>query len=130
MAFNDPVAEMLTNIRNALAAKHRFVDINLSKMKLEMVKILKEKGFIAHFLVDDNKKKMRIFLKYSATRQPLIKGLRRISTSGLRKYRGYKQVPKILNGFGTAILSTSRGIVDDEKARTMKVGGEVLCYVW
>lgn len=129
MAFNDPIAEMLTNVRNASSAKHRYVDIHLSKLKLEMVKILKEKGFIDNFLVDTDKKKMRVFLRYS-DRRGVIKGLKRVSTSSLRKYRGYKAIPKVFNGFGMAIVSTSKGVMDDEKARSLKIGGEILCYVW
>jgi len=130
MAFNDPIAELLTKIRNAARAKHRYVDINLSKMKVNVVKILKEKGFIANFLMDEKKKKGRVFLKYNSKRQSIIHGLRRISSPGLRRYVEYKKIPYVQNGFGTAIISTSQGVMDDEKAREHKIGGELLCYVW
>ena len=130
MAFNDPIAELLTKIRNATRAKHRYVDINLSKMKVSIVKILKENGFIASFLVDDKKKMGRLFLKYNKKREPIIHGLKRVSTPGLRRYVEYKKIPYVQNGFGISILSTSQGVVDDTKAREQKIGGELLCYVW
>lgn len=130
MAFNDPIAEMLTKIRNANFAKLRYVDFDISKMKLCIVEILKEKGFIINFLVDEKKKKGRIFLKYNKKRQATIQGMKRVSTPGMRKYAEYKKIPYVQNGFGIAILSTSKGIIDDAKAREKKIGGEILCYVW
>jgi len=130
MAFNDPIAELLTKIRNATTAKHRYLDIDLSKMRVNIVKILKEKGFVENFLVDEKKKKGRIFFKYNSNRRSIIHGLKRVSTPGLRRYVEYKKIPFIQNGFGIVILSTSKGVIDDTKAREQKIGGELLCYVW
>ena len=129
MAFSDPIAELLTRIRNSKKAKQRFLDINLSREKLNIVKILKEKGFIRNYLVNEKKLIMRIFLKYSK-RRSVITGLKRVSRPGLRKYVGYDEIPVILGGIGMVILSTSKGIIDGKKARDMKVGGELLCYIW
>ncbi len=130
MSFNDPIAELLTKMRNAGMAKHRYVDIHLSKMKVSILKILKEKGFIANYLIDENKKKIRIFLKYSKNRNSVMKGLQRVSKPGLRKYVRYDEIPVVLGGMGISILSTSQGILDGNKARHDKIGGELLCYVW
>ena len=129
MAFSDPIAELLTRIRNSKGAKQRFLDINLSREKLNIVKILKERGFIRNYLVNEKKRIMRIFLKYSK-RRSVITGLKRVSRPGLRKYVGYDEIPVILGGIGMVILSTSKGIIDGKKARDMKVGGELLCYIW
>jgi small subunit ribosomal protein S8 len=129
MAFSDPIAELLTRIRNSKGAKQRFLDINLSREKLNIVKILKEKGFIRNYLVNEEKRIMRIFLKYSK-RRSVITGLKRVSRPGLRKYVGCDEIPIIFGGIGMVILSTSKGIVDGKKARDMKVGGELLCYIW
>jgi small subunit ribosomal protein S8 len=130
MTMHDPVSDFLTRIRNARLAQHRFVDLNLSKMLLNIVKILKEQGFIDNYLVNEEQRKMRIFLRYSEKREAVIQGLKRISTPGLRRYIGYKQIPKVLGGMGTAILSTSKGILDGETARKLQVGGEFLCMIW
>lgn len=129
MAFNDPIAELLTKIKNASIAQHFYVDVSLSSVKFNIVKILSERGFIKNYLVDEDKRKIRIFLKYKG-RQPLIHDVKRISKPSIRKYMGYKDIPVILGGMGINILSTSKGIIDDETARQMKVGGELLCYVW
>ncbi len=129
MAFNDPIAEFLTKIRNAQSAKHIYVDIALSKMKLSLVRILKEKGFVESFLINDEKKKMRIFLKY-INRRPILRKLTRISKPGRRIYTSFENLPTVLNGIGIAILSTSQGVIDDQEERRNKVGGEVLCYIW
>jgi small subunit ribosomal protein S8 len=129
MAFSDPIAELLTGIRNSKEVKHRFLDIGLSREKLNIVKILKEKGFIRNYLVDEKRSLMRIFLKYSK-RRSVINGLKRVSRPGLRKYIGYGDIPVIFGGMGMVILSTSKGIIDGKKARELKVGGELLCYVW
>jgi len=129
MAFNDPIADLLTRIRNAMHAQRRFVDVDLSKMKKSIVQILKENGFIDHYLVDETKKRMRIFLKYTKGRRSVLHGLKRISRPGLRRYVGYEHIP--LEGvFKLPILSTSHGVLDGRKAREMKVGGELLCYIW
>jgi small subunit ribosomal protein S8 len=130
MAQSDPIADLLTRIRNAKEAKHRFVDVGISKEKVSIVKILKEQGFVGNYLLNDDLRKMRIFLKYDQDRQPLLQGLRRYSMPGLRRYVSYKDIPTILGGMGVAILSTSKGILDGTSAKKMQVGGELLCFVW
>ncbi len=130
MAFNDPIAELLTKIRNAKNAQHRYVDLSHSKIKVKILEILKNHGFIENFLVNEEKHKIRVFLRYTRSRESVIRGLDRISTSGLRQYIGYTEIPKIFNGMGIAIISTPRGVVDGETARNLKVGGELLCTVW
>lgn len=130
MACNDPIAELLTKVRNAKDAEHRFVDVYVSNEKLSIIKILKDRGFIANYLVDDVKKKARIFLNYSEGRESTIQGLKRISSPGLRRYVKKEKIPYVKDGFGIAILSTSKGIIDDKTARSMNVGGELLCSVW
>jgi small subunit ribosomal protein S8 len=130
MSFNDPIAELLTKIRNAKDAQHRFVDLSFSKIKVKILEILSNHGFIENFLVDEKNFKMRVFLRYTKTREPVIRGLKRISTSGLRYYTGYKEIPRVFNGMGLAILSTPQGLLDGETARNLKVGGELLCTVW
>lgn len=128
--MNDPIADLLTRIRNARNARHRYIDLRPSKVKLQIIKVLHEQGYIDNFLVDEERGKARIFLKYSETRQPVISGLKRVSSPGLRRYIGYKQIPRIYGGMGVAILSTPNGIIDGETARSQKVGGELLCLVW
>jgi small subunit ribosomal protein S8 len=130
MALHDPISDLLTRIRNAKLAEHRFVDLNLSKAILSIAKILKEQGLIENYLVNEEHRKMRIFLKYSDGRESVIQGLKRISCPGLRRYVGYKKIPRVLGGMGIAILSTPKGIVDGETARKLQVGGELLCLVW
>jgi small subunit ribosomal protein S8 len=130
MSFNDPIAEFLTKIRNAQEARHRFVDISISKMKRSIAKILREKGYIANFIENDNKRQMRIFLKYTPKRRGIINELKRVSKPGRRVYLPSKRVPKVLGGIGSAIISTSQGVMDDESARKLKIGGEILCYIW
>jgi small subunit ribosomal protein S8 len=130
----DTVADLLTRIRNASAKQKDRVDIPLSKMKSEIARILKEEGFIANYksVLDDSKKKgmLRIFLKYSPEKEPVIRGLSRVSRPGLRKYRGHDNIPKGRQGFAVTILSTSQGLLTDKQAKEKKVGGEVLCQVW
>lgn len=130
MASHDPVSDLLTRIRNAKLARHRFVDINLSKLSTNVIKVLERQGFIERYLVNDELRKVRIFLKYAEGREPVIQGLKRISTPGIRRYIGYKKIPKVLGGMGVAILSTPNGIIDGETARQQKVGGELLCFIW
>ncbi len=130
MAFNDPIAELLTKIRNAKGAQHRFVDLSCSKMKVKILEILKGQGFIENFLVDEENHKLRVFLRYTHGRESVIHGLDRISKSGLRRYIGYADIPRVFNGMGIAILSTPKGVLDGETARNLKVGGELLCTVW
>lgn len=128
----DPIADMLTKIRNASFARHEKVDIPLSKLKLEIIKIFKNEGYIKNFkLVEENKKPViRIFLKYDQNNKPVITNLKRVSKPGLRIYRGKNDIPRIFNGLGTTVISTSRGVLTGKKAREQGIGGEVLCYIW
>lgn len=130
MSFNDPIAELLTKIRNAKGAQHRFVDLGYSKNKIKILDILKNQGFIENFLVNEEMHKIRIFLRYTKERGSVVSNLKRVSTCGLRRYIGYKDIPRVFNGMGIAILSTPKGILDGETARNLKVGGEILCTVW
>ena len=132
MQITDPVADMLTRIRNANSAKHDSVDVPASKLKKAIAEILLEEGFIKSFqIVDDGTQGIiRIALKYNAGKQKVISGLRRVSKPGLRVYAGADELPKVLKGLGIAIISTSKGIMTDKKAREQHVGGEVLCFVW
>ncbi len=130
MAQHDPISDLLTRLRNAVTAKRRFVDALASKEKLNLIKVLEKQGFIENILVDEKKGKMRIFLKYSEGREPVLQGLKRMSSPGLRRYVASTKIPRVHGGMGTAIISTSRGVLDGETARQMKVGGELLCLVW
>jgi small subunit ribosomal protein S8 len=130
--MTDPIADMLTRIRNANMVKLEKVDVPYSKLKLEITKILKEKGFIKGYKVLKDKKQgiIRISLKYIEDEERVITGLKRISKPGRRVYVDKKKIPKVMGGYGVAILSTSKGILTDEACRREGVGGEVLCYVW
>ena len=133
MTMSDPIADMLTRIRNANTAKHDTVDVPSSKMKLAIADILLEEGYIKKYdLIDEASfKTIRISLKYGADRnERVISGLKRISKPGLRIYAGKEELPKVLGGLGVAIISTNQGVVTDKKARELQVGGEVLAYVW
>jgi small subunit ribosomal protein S8 len=130
MSFNDPIAELLTKIRNAKGAQHRYVDLSFSKNKVKILELLRNHGFIENFLVNEEQFKMRVFLRYTKERQSVIHNLKRISTSGMRRYVGYKDIPRVFNGMGLCIMSTPKGIVDGETARNLKMGGELLCMVW
>lgn len=132
MAIHDSIADMLTMLRNAATARHEKVDVYSSKEKIEIIKILKNEGYIKNFrkYSDKNKSMVKIYLKYDETGNPVINKLQKISKPGRRIYRGYKDIPRILNGLGIAIISTSKGILTDRKAREQKVGGEIICYVW
>jgi small subunit ribosomal protein S8 len=130
MSQNDPIADLLTRLRNGKEAKLLFVDIPLSKVKVKILEILKKQGFIENFLISQEKKKMRIFLRYNKARNSVINDLRRMSSPGFRKYIEYKKIPRIANGMGIAILSTSRGIMDGDTAKKERIGGEFLCKVW
>ena len=127
----DPIADYLTRVRNAQMARHKVVEIPASKIKKEITKILEEKGYIlSHKFEDDGKQGViKIALKYNKN-VPAIKKLERISKPGLRKYCGADSLPRVLNGLGVAILSTSKGVITDKEARNEKVGGEILCYVY
>ncbi|MFP4484721.1 MAG: 30S ribosomal protein S8 [Spirochaetaceae bacterium] len=132
MSVSDPVADMLTKIRNASMARFDKVDISTSKLKLEIVKILKNEGFIKNFkkVTQDGRPVLRVFLKYDDDNGPIIHGLKRISTPGRRVYSGYRRMPRVLNGYGTLIVSTSSGVTTGKKALEKKVGGELICTVW
>ncbi|RRA99069.1 30S ribosomal protein S8 [Larkinella rosea] len=129
----DPIADYLTRIRNAIRAKHRVVEIPASNIKKEITKVLFDKGFIQNYKFDENgpQGSIKIALKYNpVTKQPAIVDLQRVSRPGLRQYKGATDIPRILNGLGVAIVSTSKGVMTDKEARTLNVGGEVLCYVY
>ena len=133
MTMSDPIADMLTRIRNANTAKHDTVDIPSSKMKLAIADILVDEGYIAKYdLVDEgNFKNIRVYLKYNNNKnERVISGIKRISKPGLRVYAGKEELPRVLGGLGIAIISTNQGIVTDKKARELQVGGEVLAFVW
>lgn len=133
MAVTDPIADYLTRLRNAIRANHRVVDIPASGLKKEMTRILFEKGYILNYKFEDVKPQgnIKIALKYdTVTKSSAIKDLKRISKPGLRKYTDSGNLPRVLNGLGIAILSTSKGVMSDKEARQEKVGGEVLCYVY
>lgn len=129
----DPIADYLTRLRNAIKARHRVVEIPASNIKKEMTKILMDQGYILNYKFEDNTVQgtIKIALKYHpATRQPAIKNLKRISRPGLRSYKGATDMPRVLNGLGIAIISTSRGVMTDKQARAANVGGEVLCSIY
>ena len=132
MHITDPIADMLTRIRNANSAKHDTVDVPASNMKKAIAQILLEEGYIKNFqLIDDGTQGViRITLKYGPGKEKVISGLRRVSKPGLRVYAGADELPKVLRGLGIAIVSTSKGIMTDKKAREAHVGGEVLAFVW
>jgi small subunit ribosomal protein S8 len=132
MTMTDPIADMLTRIRNANMARHEKVEVPASNLKKEIARILKEEGFVRDVeFIDDNKQGIiRIFLKYGADNEFVISGLKRISKPGLRVYAKKDEVPRVLGGLGIAILSTSNGILTDKQARAAQAGGEVLAYVW
>ncbi len=126
----DVIADLLTRIRNGLMARKRFVDIPTSKMKTKIVEILKEHGFVENFLVSDQKKLIRIYLRYNRSRRPVIHEVKRISKPSLRKYVKHQQIPNIKNGLGITILSTTQGLLDGVTAKEKKLGGELICSVW
>ena len=131
--MTDPIADYLTRLRNAIQAKHRVVEIPASNLKKEITKILFEKGYILNykFVEDGPQGTIKVALKYDVTgRSNAIKKLIRVSTPGLRKYTGYREMPRVINGLGIAIVSTSKGVMTDKEATAAKIGGEVLCYVY
>ena len=132
MQITDPVADMLTRIRNASSAKHDTVDVPASNMKKSIAQILLDEGYIKNFTVIDDGLQgiIRITLKYNGGKEKVITGLRRVSKPGLRVYVGAVELPRVLRGMGIAIISTSKGIMTDKKARELNVGGEVLAFVW
>ena len=132
MSASDPVADMLTKVRNAAIARHEKVDIPASKLKLEIIKILKTEGYIKNFkkVQEDGHSIIRIFLKYDDNNEPVIHGGKKISTPGRRVYSGYKDLPRVYNGYGTVIVSTSSGVTTGKKASEKMVGGELVCTIW
>jgi small subunit ribosomal protein S8 len=131
--MTDPIADYLTRLRNAIKAQHRIVEVPASNLKREITKILFDKGYILNFKFVEKgpQDSIKIALKYDPVNKVnAIKKLQRISTPGLRKYVGYKDMPRVLNGLGIAILSTSKGVMTDKEARDQKIGGEVLCYIY
>ncbi len=132
MNMTDPIADMLTRVRNALAARHPKVDVPASKLKAEIARILKEEGYIANFKVaeEDGKRTIKIYLKYSADNAPVISRIERVSRPGRRVYVGNKEIPRVLGGMGINILTTPRGVMTGRSAHREHVGGEILCEVW
>lgn len=132
MVMTDPIADMLTRIRNASSVRHDHVDIPASRLKKELARIFKEEGYIRDYKVlqGDKHPVIRVFLRYGAGKTRVITGIRRISKPGLRVYAGKDEIPKVLGGLGVAVLSTSKGVLSDRQARKEGVGGEVICYVW
>ncbi|MBR0033295.1 MAG: 30S ribosomal protein S8 [Treponema sp.] len=132
MSASDPIADMLTKIRNAVLVRHEKIDVPTSKLKLEIVKILKTEGYIKNFkkVQEDNKNVIRIFLKYDDNNNSVIHGVEKISKPGRRVYSGYKELPRVFNGYGTLIVSTSLGVTTGKKASEKMVGGELICKVW
>ncbi len=132
MSLSDPIADMLTRIRNASSAGREMLELPYSNVKNEIARILKREGYIIDYTDEGEKteRKLRLFLKYAPDGTPLLRGLRRISRPGRRRYAAVDEMPKVLNGLGIAIVSTSAGIVTDHEARRNKTGGEIFCYVW
>jgi small subunit ribosomal protein S8 len=132
MAVSDPVADMLTKIRNASRVGFDRVDIIPSKLKLEIIKVLKNEGYIKNFkkIQQDGKNYIRLFLKYDETEKPIIHGIEKISTPGRRIYSGYKEMPRVRNGYGTVVVSTSSGVTTGKKAAEKRIGGELICSIW
>ena len=133
MSMTDPIADMLTRIRNACTSKHRRVDMPASKMKVEIARLLKENNFVQDYRLvetEEGRQLLRVVLKYASGGTPVIRELKRVSTPGLRKYVGVTEIPRVRNGLGMAILSTSQGVLSDRQARTQRTGGELLALVW
>ncbi|PCI78397.1 30S ribosomal protein S8 [Candidatus Aerophobetes bacterium] len=127
----DTVADLITRIRNAKDAKHKYVDVSNSKLNREIIEALKKKGYVQNYLVNGAKRQVRIFLKYDfRKRQSIIHGIKRVSKPGLRKYVGVREIPMVFSGLGSAILSTPKGVLDCKTAREERVGGELLFVVW
>jgi small subunit ribosomal protein S8 len=134
MSMTDPIADMLTRIRNGIQSRHDRVELPASKLKVEIARILKAEGFISNFKVVEEEGKpqasLRVYLKYSEDGEPVIHGIERVSRPGRRVYRGKEEIPQVLGGLGLAIVSTSRGVLSGAEAERTGVGGEVLCQVW
>lgn len=132
MSMTDPIADMLTRMRNGLTASYSTVDIPSSRLKVDIAKVMKAEGFIKNFKVIEDRKQgvMRVFFKYDEKGESIISGLKRMSKPGCRMYSKGDRIPQVLNGFGINILSTSKGIMTDKQARKMGVGGEIICSIW
>jgi small subunit ribosomal protein S8 len=132
MCANDPLADFLTRIRNASRAGHRYVDVDFSALNQNVAQVLQDQKFIEHFITKEEAGKgtMRLFLRYTPSRRPLISGIERRSTPGRRRYIGVDHIPRVRSGLGLAILSTSQGVISGHEALKRKIGGELLCYVW
>ena len=132
MTMTDPIADMLTRIRNALRVRRESVDVPASRLKLRIAEILKIEGYITSFQVisEGSKKNLRIFLKYDEKGKPVIEGLKRVSKPSRRVYAGCEEIPKVLNGYGINIISTSKGVITDREARRKRIGGEIICSIW
>lgn len=132
MTMTDPIADMLTRIRNAFRASHELVDVPSSKLKINLAKVLKSEGYIKNFKIvsDGRHRQIRIFLKYDEEGNSVIGGLKRVSKPSCRIYKGYDEIPKVLNGYGINVVSTSKGLMADGQARKIRAGGEILCTVW
>mgnify|MGYP006299977239 FL=1 len=132
MTMTDPIADMLTRIRNALTVSYETVDMPASKTKVNIAKVLKAEGMVRNYKVikDGPRRTLRVVLKYDTEGRPVITGLKRVSKPGCRVYTGSDSIPEVLNGYGINILSTSKGLLTDKEARTQNVGGEILCSVW
>jgi small subunit ribosomal protein S8 len=133
MSFTDPIGDMLTRIRNASSARHEKVLVPASRLKLRLAEVLKEEGYIKDYVLHQDEHKqgaITILLKYSPDREPAISDIKRVSKPGLRRYVATGDIPRVLNGLGTAILSTSKGVMVDREARKQKVGGELICTIW
>ncbi len=132
MTMSDPIADFLTQIRNANNVQHEKVEIPASKLKTEIARIMKEEGFISdyRFIEDKKQGKLRIYLKYGPNSEKVVSGLKRISRPGLRVYANKDELPKVLGGLGIAVISSSKGLLSDNEARSEGIGGEVICYIW
>ena len=132
MCMTDPVADLLTRIRNATKEKHEKLEVPASRMKANIVRVLKEEGYIKNFRLvrEEGLPMIKVYLKYTEAGQSVIQGIRRVSKPGLRKYAGYAEMPRPLGGAGIAVVSTSKGVTTGHKARNTKLGGEILCEVW
>jgi small subunit ribosomal protein S8 len=132
MTMTDPIADMLTRIRNALKAGHEETDVPSSRIKINLAKIFKAEGFIKNYKVvaDGERKYIKIFLKYDEGGAPVISGLKRVSKPSCRAYRGSEDIPRVLDGYGVNIVSTSRGLITDKEARQLNIGGEIICSLW
>jgi small subunit ribosomal protein S8 len=130
--MNDPIADLLTRIRNASAVSKKWVDVKCSNVNIRILFILKEEYFIRDYVKIEDKKQgiLRVYLKYSYDDKPVIRGLKRISTPGCREYVSVEKLPRVLNGMGISIVSTSKGVMSNKKAKNLNVGGEILCHVW